>query len=229
MTDLYIANLKALLIQNADQDNAHKMKKYMKNHFEFLGIRSPELKALTKQFIQEYGLPEKEIFKQTIDELWRLPEREFQYAALTLLNKKKKELSKEDIPFLEKLVTMKSWWDTIDSISPNLFGSVFNENPELIKKYTKKWVSSDNIWLQRSAILFQLKYKEKTDTAVLFDCITALADSKEFFVRKAIGWALREYSKTDAETVIQFVKAHNLSPLSEREALKVLKRKGLEV
>ncbi|MCK5077528.1 MAG: DNA alkylation repair protein, partial [Calditrichia bacterium] len=120
----------------------------------------------------------------------------------------------------------KSWWDTVDFIATNLVGPLFEKYSELIIPYTKKWMDSGNIWLQRTSILFQLKYKEKTDFKLIIGFIQQCSSSNEFFIQKAIGWILREYSKTDASTVIEFVKNNKLAPLSEREALKWLKNQG---
>ena len=113
----------------------------------------------------------------------------------------------------------------VDFIAGTLAGTHFNLYPELIKPVTGRWMKSGNIWLQRSSLLFQLKYKNQTDTRLMFKYIRSLSSSKEFFIQKAIGWVLRQYSKTDPETVIQFVEAHQLPPLSKREALKVINRK----
>lgn len=115
-----------------------------------------------------------------------------------------------------------SWWDTIDVIAPKILGSWFKRYPEHIKPTITRWLKSDNIWLQRSCVLFQLKYKEKTNTQLLSSVIDQLKDSKEFFLRKSIGWVLREYAKTDAEFVKDFVNSRELSPLSRREATKHL-------
>lgn len=228
MKNQYVKEMTDHLSDRADKEKARPMEKYMKNHFKFLGIKSPELNQLLKDFFKENGLPEPSIFKETVHELWQLPEREYQYAALRMIDKIKIDFEKEDIIFLEDLTTSKSWWDTVDHIAPNYIGMLFKKHPEMIKKYTTKWTASDNIWLQRTAVLFQLKYKQETDTEVLFDCIEKCMDSNEFFVRKAIGWALREYSKTNPDGVIQFVDNRSLSALSKREALKVLKKNAAE-
>ena len=125
------------------------------------------------------------------------------------------------------MIITKSWWDTVDRIASRLVGFYFREHKELIEPYTEKWMYYGNMWLQRTALLFQLKYKKETDTDLLFGYIQALAESPEFFIQKAIGWALREYSKTAPKTVKQFVDSTLLAPLSKREALKII-NKGLE-
>ena len=121
-----------------------------------------------------------------------------------------------------------SWWDAVDTIADHLIGFHLQRFPELVPVSVAKWLASDNMWLQRTAILFQLKYKKKTDVSLLFHCIKEMANSKEFFIRKAIGWALREYSKTDAAAVQSFVASTELWPPSVREALKGIQQKQRE-
>lgn len=221
----YIEPLRKSFESHANPDNAIPMKKYMKNLFEYYGIKSPERRVLCREFLKSSGLPEKKNLKSVIEELWDLPQREYQYFAMDLLEKFTKQFEPDDIHLLEKLVLNKSWWDTVDFIAVNLIGSYFQRFPKDIKKTTEEWISSTNMWLQRSAILFQLKYKAETDLNLLFTYIKRCSNSDEFFIRKAIGWALREYSKTDPNVVIDFVNEYPLKPLSKREALKWLQRK----
>ena len=136
----------------------------------------------------------------------------------------KKLWVKQDIQLFEKLIVEKSWWDTVDYLANHIIGPWFKKYPESIPAITSRWNKSKNIWLQRSSLLFQLKYKKETDTALLKSYILNLVGSKEFFVKKAIGWVLREYSKTNGDYVRKFVKDHPLQPLSAKEALKWLDR-----
>jgi len=142
-----------------------------------------------------------------------------------LVEKSIKHVNKDFISVIEFMITNKAWWDTVDMIATHHVAALFRRFPEMIPVYTKKWLNSQNIWLQRTALLFQLKYKDKTDTTLLFDMIRKLAGHKDFFIRKAIGWVLREYSKTAPDAVIQFIDQNQLSPLSKREALKVISKK----
>jgi 3-methyladenine DNA glycosylase AlkD len=155
-----------------------------------------------------------------------MPQREYQYAALTILGKLRKNSPPERIDLLERLITSKSWWDTIDSIAANDVGVYFRIYPEYISSYTNRWIGSGDFWLRRSALLFQLKYKSQTNALLLFDYIGRLAQEKEFFIRKAIGWVLREYSKTDPAAVRDYVEQHPLSALSVKEALKWLQARN---
>jgi 3-methyladenine DNA glycosylase AlkD len=216
----YIQELVNIYSEHADEDYAEWSKKYVRNQFDFLGIRTPIRRKLTKQFIKENGLPQKDKLKDIIFSLWGLPEREYQKAALDILEKAKKDLTTLDMSWLSTLIIKKSWWETVDVLSPRIIGYMFLTNPELVPLYAEKWIENENIWLQRAAILYQLKYKEKTDEERLFRYILRRASSDEFFVQKAIGWALREYAKTQPDNVKNFVSQHPLKPLSEREALK---------
>jgi len=156
--------------------------------------------------------------------LWNEPEREFQYAALFLLEKNTKKLTSEHIELAEKLIITKSWWDTVDYLAANIVGTILKKQPKLISTYAEKWIHSNNIWLQRTALLFQLKYKKETDELLLYRYIRTCISSKEFFIQKAIGWVLREYSKVDPDSVIRFVESEDLPALSRREALKVINK-----
>ncbi|MFJ7936245.1 DNA alkylation repair protein [Sporosarcina sp. NPDC096371] len=205
---------------NRNEELAGPMAAYMKGHFPFLGIKSPLRKQLLKEHFAEYALPNSE---QLFDEVWKLynlPEREYQYAAIALIEKMKKQLTIDDFPVVQQLIETKSWWDSVDSIAPHFVGQLVKMDREYGDQVMLKWSQSDNMWTNRSAIIHQLKFKQQTDTALLFKIINQHTDSKEFFIQKAIGWALREYAKTNPEVVKGFVEEHSLKPLSKREALK---------
>ena len=210
--------------QNANPDKARQMRAYMKNQFDYLGLPSPLRRELTKEFYKEYGYPEPEQMEEIVEACWQMQYREFKYFAMELMVKMRKKAGHDAIHQYERLITDQSWWDTIDLIAPSLVGYHFQQYPEERIDYIDKWIATENIWLQRSCILFQLKYKSETDLRLLRSIILKLKDSKEFFVRKAIGWILREYSKTDPGFVVRFVQSHELSGLSHREALKWLER-----
>jgi len=220
MTLIYTQKLEACLRRHRNPQHQPAMEAYLRNQFPFLGIRSPELGLLLRAFWQEAGLPAADELPVVVAELWTLPEREYQYAAMQLLEKRRKLLNSESLELLERLIVTKAWWDTVDLLASKAVGGLLLRHPELIGAAVARWMASGDMWLQRTALLFQLKYKQRTDTGLLFDCIRRLAGSREFFIRKAIGWALREYAKTDAAAVRAFVAAIELSPLSVREALK---------
>jgi 3-methyladenine DNA glycosylase AlkD len=222
----YLKPLSELFQQNANQEIAFFMKKYMKGQYEYFGIKSPERRELKKEFLQIHGFPPPEILSAIVKECWELPQREFQYFIMEVLERLAKKAERERIGLFEFMIINKSWWDTVDYIAANLVGVHFQKYPELIYPVTEKWMQSGNIWLQRTSLLFQLKYKTKTDVALLTDYIQRLQGSKEFFINKAIGWILREYSKTDGVWVRKYVMNHQLAPLSRREALKWMERKN---
>lgn len=209
-------------IENKDPERAAQMAAYMKNQFPFLGIPKPKRVLLGKEYMKEFK-KQKEIDWDLVNTLWSMSEREFQYLAVDYLLILKNDLQEKDIENIKTLIITKSWWDTVDTLASNIIGVLCLKFPQLIKSHILEWSSSDNIWLIRSAILFQLKYKEKTDAELLGLIIKKNSGTKEFFINKAIGWALREYSKTNKSWVEEFIKGNTLSSLSVREGSKYLK------
>jgi 3-methyladenine DNA glycosylase AlkD len=217
----YVLSLKKLFEQNANPAQAGPMKKYMRDQFEYLGIKSPQSAALMKEFIKEQGLPPIAQLDTIARELWSLPQREFQYAAMSLMGRLEKKVEPEFISTIEYLLVTKSWWDTVDALAGHAVGTQFKRFPDVREKYLKKWRKSDNFWLRRTTLLFQLGYKKETDFDLLCGLIKENLGSDEFFINKAIGWALRQYAHTNPAPVKKFVKAtKELHPLSRREALK---------
>lgn len=211
-----------LFEQNRDEEKAIPMQNYMKNHFPFLGIKSPDRRKLVKQFFDESGILKEDFQADFVMALWGKAEREYQYAALDYIEKSMKKLDKQHLPFLEQLITSKSWWDTVDMLAPKPVGSIAAEFPEVITEWIENWAYGDHLWLRRSAILFQLKYKAHTNEELLYRYIVQNKESKEFFIQKAIGWALREYSKTNPASVKTFIESTTLPNLSVREGSKYL-------
>lgn len=216
----YILPLKTLFEQNANPTQAVPMKKYMRNQFEYLGIKTPLNAALQRQFFGEFGFPSLSDLDPILRDLWSLPQREFQYVAVGLLGRFNKQIPARFIKTIEYLLVTKSWWDTVDSIAGGTVGVHFQRFPDVREKYLAKWRASDNFWLRRTTILFQLNYKKDTDFGLLCEIIRENLDSKEFFINKAIGWALRQYARTDPKAVKRFVNTTPLHPLSRREAMK---------
>lgn len=219
----YARSLKELFEKNANPVNAAPMKKYMRDQFEYLGIKSPQFKVLLSEHIKKNGLPPIADLDAIVRELWDLPQREFQYLATSLIDKMEKQLSEDFITTLEHLITHKSWWDTVDTLAGHPVGVMFKRFSKVKAKYLKKWRKSENFWLRRTTLLFQLGYKTETDFDLLCDLVRENLGSDEFFINKAIGWALRQYAWTNPTAVKKFVKAtKELHPLSRREALKNL-------
>ncbi|MEA3505641.1 MAG: DNA alkylation repair protein [Bacteroidota bacterium] len=214
--------LRLVFEEQANSYNAKKMSSYMRNKFEYFGLKSPERKDITKLFFKNNGLPDD--VDAMAKEWWQQPEREFQYIAMEMLDKNKKKSDRNRIELYEYLIINKSWWDTIDLIAAKLVGYHFRAFPDLTPVYTEKWMNSGNFWLQRTCLLFQLKYKKDTDWEMMQRFIHELKDEKEFFIRKAIGWVLREYSKTYPDKVQEFIDNTELSNLSRKEGLKIIEK-----
>lgn len=206
--------------QNADPEYARRMTAYMKGHFSFLGIPKPKRAEISKSFLKE-ATKEKHVDWKLVQYLWDLPEREYQYLALEYLLKQQKYLEKSDLAKLEPLILSKSWWDTVDALAP-LVGGICQAYPEVKEEVLADWIIASNIWLKRVSIIFQLKYKNDVDTDFLSKAILSNHLTKEFFINKAIGWALRQYSKFNPDWVKTFISQHSLSPLSIREGSKYL-------
>ena len=216
----YFAPLESAFKSESSPEDAVFMKKYMREQFDFFGMKSQVRDELYKAFLKEYGLPELENLDEYVRYLWEKPQRDFQYVGMFIVEKFVKKANENIIDLLEYMIVTKSWWDTVDWIAAKIAGSYFIKYPAQIKPITEKWMASSNMWLQRSALLFQLKYKKNTDEKLLYDYITRLAEHKNFFIRKAIGWTLREYSKTNPKSVEKFIKSHTLSPLSVKEGMR---------
>jgi 3-methyladenine DNA glycosylase AlkD len=218
----YLSTLQKEFEANANPKIASQQKAYLRDQFSFYGMKTPTRRVIQKPFLVKDHLPPKENLDQLIQTLWNKQQREYHYFAQELVEKYTKHLQKKDIVLLEYMIEKNSWWDTVDFIATKLIKAYFKKFPNQRDVYIEKWLSSGNIWLQRSCLIFQLLEKEKTDTLLLKHVITSLLGAKEFFINKAIGWALRDYGRTNPEWVINFVEIANLHPLSEREALKLM-------
>ncbi len=221
----YTESIRMLFAAHADPVAAIPMKRYMRDQFEYLGLKSTQVGALRKEHLDKQGLPPLSDLDSILCELWALPEREFQYVATGLLGRFDNQLPAKFIERLEFLLVTKSWWDTVDTISTGVVGLHFKRFPEVRGVYLTKWRRSENFWLRRASILFQLNYKAETDFGLLCEIIRENLGSKEFFINKAIGWALRQHTRVDPAAVREFVAATPLQPLSAREALKWLEKR----
>jgi 3-methyladenine DNA glycosylase AlkD len=224
---LTVEKLQEELESFQDKDQAVKMEKYMRNQFPFLGVKTPKRRKAVITALGQTREPDFQVIQHLVEQLWLLPEREYQNAALDLLGRVK-QFPKDAIALIEQLIVTKSWWDTVDSLAVHSAGNYFKQHPDEIYFISEKWMTSDNMWLNRSAILFQNSYKEKTDWTLLKRSILIHSESKEFFIQKAIGWALREYSKTASSTVKNFIEEYPLAPLSKREASKIIQKNERE-
>lgn len=207
-----------MLRDAGDPDLAAPMKKYMKDHFEFYGVKADQRRAIMRHFLKQNGKPED--WRSFVKECWQCDGREVQMVAMEIVFRMKKLIKANDLPHLEYMIVNKSWWDSVDFIASNIMGHYFFTFPEQIEPVTSAWNVSENIWLNRTCLLFQLKYKEYTNFKLLGKFIHRHKYSNEFFLQKAIGWALRQYAKTSPKAVRAFVAETELKPLSRREALK---------
>ena len=204
----------------ADADNAFKMRKYMRDKYPFLGVNKPERQEVFKHLYKLHGSSQD--WFDISSELFAMPEREFQYVAMEYVKQAKKSWDTRLPALFEQWVGEESWWDVVDFLAPQILGPYFLQFPAERDVWIQRWMNSGNFWLQRFCLVFSLGYKDKTDVVLLAKNIQALSYSKEFFIQKAIGWALRQYARTDPDWVREFVANNALAPLSKREALKHL-------
>ena len=220
LTKQILAELEEDLRSVADEVQKAGMEAYMRNQFSFLGVKMPLRKATTAPYIKALLKAPDANLDKTVKWFWAKSEREFVYTGLVYCEKAKKTWTANSLQLFEYMVITHSWWDSVDVIAVHLIGELLRKFPEIKEGAISRYRSSDNIWLNRTAILHQLKYKKATDEALLFDICLQFRDSNEFFIQKAIGWALREYTYLNPSAVKHFVEDSNLKPLSRREALK---------
>src|SRR6516164_6298799 len=184
----YLLPLQKIFGTHANKERAAGARAYLLNQFEFYGIAMPVLRKLCKAYIKANPLLSINVVEKIVKETWQLQQREWQYFSIELLSHYKKQWRASTIKLIEYCITHKSWWDSVDAIADAWAGEYFKLFPEQIIDITNKWNQSDNMWLQRSSLLFQKKYKQATDTKLLSKYIKHLSSSNEFFIRKAIGW-----------------------------------------
>ncbi len=216
-----ITELENTFAASSNAENALAMAKYMKDLFPFYGIKTDERRAILKSVCKKHQTEINSNIRAIGWELFLKKERELQYCGIEIIIKNlKNNYIIEDIVWIEKLLITNSWWDSVDTISKYILGSYLEQFPTEITTVVQRFSNAENIWLNRSVILFQLGYKSTTDFNLLQSLCLKHSHSNEFFIRKAIGWALREYAKTDPDAVRKFVLQTNLKPLSKKEALK---------
>lgn len=223
----YLNKVQTIFSEHGDPERAEKQMQYMRNQFDYYGLIAPVWQGLIKEIFKTEGIFYGDELREFVRACYADGRRELYYAGIEMYQKAMKKEPEDGIWFLEELIKTDSWWDTVDWLS-KLVGIHIQRFPHLLQPVTEKWISTEDIWLQRSAIICQRFYKKNTNTDLLFDYIKRTADSDEFFIQKGAGWALRDYSKIDGDAVIDFVnKNPQLSNLTKREALKWLKSRGL--
>jgi 3-methyladenine DNA glycosylase AlkD len=225
MTHSLVQTIRRALAESADPVKAPQMQAYMKSAMPYRGVSGPVLKQLCREAFKAHPLATPTEWKRVVLELWRAAAyREERYAAVLLTQARpyREFLTVSSLPMFEEMIVTGAWWDFVDTLASYNVGDILRAEPGRMKPLMRRWARDPNMWKRRSAILCQLKFKGETDLALLYDCIEPNLSGKDFFIRKAIGWALRQHAWTDPKEVRRYVKANKdrLSPLSVREALK---------
>ncbi|MFF3848071.1 DNA alkylation repair protein [Streptomyces sp. NPDC002328] len=221
LADAVLARLTASYAAGADPARAAAMRAYMKDVAPFLGLPTPERRALTRAVLAGTSRPDEADCTAIALRCWALPQREYHYFAVDYLRRHIGRCTSGFLPVARHLVTTVPWWDTVDLLAAHVVGALVAADPRLTAEMDA-WIDDDDLWLARTALLHQLRYKNRTDADRLFAYCRRRSAHPDFFVRKAIGWSLREYAKTDPEAVRAFLarEGHRFAPLSVREALK---------
>ncbi|MFT7617344.1 MAG: 3-methyladenine DNA glycosylase AlkD [Planctomycetota bacterium] len=210
---------------NAVPEDAAIMQAYMKSDMPNYGVKMPIMRQIVKECDAKFPITNRDDFIATVLDLWRTAKfREVRHAAIDITRQRRYNEFQDPslLGFYEEIITSGAWWDFVDAIAPYRLGEILRANPKVMTQKMLAWGKAKNFWIRRSSIICQLKAKDKTDVDLFFTNILASVDDDEFFIRKAIGWSLREHSKTDPQAVLKFVKKHKnkLSTLSKREALR---------
>ncbi|WP_204328109.1 DNA alkylation repair protein [Streptomyces aureoverticillatus] len=221
LADDVVGRLTTTYAEAADPARAADMRAYMKDIAPFLGLTAPVRRDLNRAVLAGTPRPEEADCAALALRCWELPEREYQYFAVDYLRRHVKRCSSGFLPVARQLVTTRPWWDTVDALAAHVVGGLVAADPAL-RADMDAWIEDEDMWAVRTALLHQLRHKDATDTGRLFAYCERQARHPDFFIRKAIGWCLREYAKTDPDAVRDFVATHRevLAPLSVREALK---------
>ncbi|TSJ41693.1 DNA alkylation repair protein [Fluviicola chungangensis] len=224
MIEETILQLTALFEPFRNAKRAQTASAYMKNHFPFIGMKTEIRRSAQKSWIDSLKtIDDRKLRWSIIRALWEKEERDYHYVAVDLLNSwPKRFYSEEDAVELEWLLNNKSWWDSVDAIASNYLGRWALLFPEKARETFEKWRYHESFWLQRSCLIYQLKYKDQVDSAYLENLIQQLNGNKEFFIQKAIGWSLRQLSKYKPEDVVQILANNPIKGLALREASKYL-------
>jgi 3-methyladenine DNA glycosylase AlkD len=223
----FLRALRKSLCAAADSAKAPAMQAYMKSSMPYLGIQAPQLRQAIRTVFAGYPLESFEEWRDVVLALWRKARyREERYAAIELAGYTRYRPFRcfDALPMYEEMIVSGAWWDFVDAIATRQLGELLRKHPVEMSAMMREWAVCDDMWKRRSAILAQLNFKGNTDLKLLYDCIRPSLGASEFFLRKGIGWALRQYARTDPGEVIRFVRRNEtrLSPLSRREALKHL-------
>jgi 3-methyladenine DNA glycosylase AlkD len=212
----------------AEPARAPAMQAYMKSTMPYLGVSAVPLRAVCRRVFADVPLPDAATWRALVLGLWRNARfREERYAAIELTgHRSARDFQDMDaLPMYEEMIVSGAWWDYVDALATQRLGELLRRHPGPMEKAMLRWSRDDNMWKRRSAILCQIGFKRETDLELLYACLEPSLSSREFFLRKAIGWALRQYAWTDSAEVVRYVRrqGERLGPLSRREALKNVK------
>jgi 3-methyladenine DNA glycosylase AlkD len=222
--------VRAALKAHADPEKAPQMQAYMKSQMPYYGVSAPVQRTIWRDLFAAHPLTSCDEVRAIALELWRGARfREERYAAIALTDLRRYAECQDAaaVPMYEEMIVMGAWWDYVDAIATHHLGNVLRRDPRRMKPLMRRWArATDSMWKRRAAILCQVRFRADTDLDLLYDCIEPNLPHKDFFIRKAIGWALRQYAWSDAREVKRFVAANRtrLNPLSVREALKNVDR-----
>jgi|SRR5688572_1945845 len=225
MTHPLVQTIRRRLADAADPEKAPQMQAYMKSAMPYRGVSSPLLKRLCRESFTAHRLASASEWQRVVLELWRRAAfREERYAAVLLTQARayRDFQTLSSVPMFEEMIVTGAWWDFVDTLAGHNLGDILRAEPRRMSRLMRRWARDADMWKRRSAILCQLGFKRDTDLELLYDCIEPNLAHRDFFIRKAIGWALRQYAWTDPKEVRRYVKANRdrLSLLSVREALK---------
>ncbi len=221
-TEEMVAFVAAGLARLADPESARGMAAYMKTDMPCYGVKKPQRMPVFEAMVEAFPVTSAAEYEAAVRALWRQPHREEKYFAISLARHHERFIELPRLDLYRRLIVEGAWWDFVDEIAAHLVGHLFARHPGEVGQVLDRWIDDEDLWLRRTAILAQLRHGADTDATRLFDYCLRRAHEREFFIRKAIGWALREYAKSDPDAVRRFVGAHEdqLSGLSRREALK---------
>jgi len=228
MSKLNVTALRSLvhdgLAALANKDNAPKMAAYMKTDMPFFGVKKPERLPLMRRMVTEFKPDSLDAYEAAVRALWKGKHREEKYAAIFYAARFKAFITVDALPLYEALVREGAWWDLVDDVAIHLIGAAYLKERKAVERVMDRFILDKDMWIRRTAIISQNKHRKATDEARLFRYCQKTAHEKEFFIRKAIGWALREYGSVEPSRVLAFVDEHReeLSGLSIREACKHL-------
>lgn len=211
------------LVALADPDKAEVMRAYMKSAMPFLGVQATPRRAALRKVFAEHPLGTVAEWREAVLAIWRDAEyREERYAAIDLTGFRhyRSWQTPATVPMYEEMIVTGAWWDYVDDLAIRRIGVLLAHYPDVMRPLVLDWAHGDNLWKRRTAILCQISFKERTDAGLLFACIEPSLSDTDFFARKAIGWALREYAKTAPEEVVRYVTHKRITGLSRREALR---------